>query len=211
MGRGVEENRTTKCTEARSEDTAAAGPSESEMGAEQAGDYRVIEQKLVVSVIHAGITPLFFTERLYNLISHCPNPSADIEEIEDWEVRQMLQKQRACLYNVSCSWYHDRVKKDAAWKEIAEELQLRASSAMDTATTPPPQTEDTQERRCRQRGQKRNITREKEELNLEREKIELTTRSAMMILMLYSCFETRRSLDKRCDYVPPTDAQRLWG
>ena len=23
-------------------------------------------------------------------------------------------------------------------------------------------------------------------------------------------FETRRSLDKRCDYVPPTDAQRLW-
>ncbi len=27
----------------------------------------------------------------------------------------------------------------------------------------------------------------------------------------FQCFETRRSLDKCCDYVPPTDAQRLWG
>ncbi|RXN25305.1 G2 M phase-specific E3 ubiquitin- ligase-like protein [Labeo rohita] len=58
----------------------------------QAGDYRVIGQMLAVSVIHAGITPSFFSERLYSLISHCPTPPADIEEIEDWEVRQMLQK-----------------------------------------------------------------------------------------------------------------------
>ncbi|KAL1249043.1 hypothetical protein QQF64_022361 [Cirrhinus molitorella] len=35
-----------------------------------------------------------------------------------------LWQQRACLYNVSSSCYHGHVKKDAAWKEIAEELQL---------------------------------------------------------------------------------------
>ncbi len=27
----------------------------------------------------------------------------------------------------------------------------------------------------------------------------------------FQCFETRRSLDKCCDYVPPTDSQHLWG
>ncbi len=27
----------------------------------------------------------------------------------------------------------------------------------------------------------------------------------------FQCFETRQSLDKCCDYVLPTDAQRLWG
>ncbi len=29
--------------------------------------------------------------------------------------------------------------------------------------------------------------------------------------VFFQCFETRRSLDKCCDYVPPTDAQRHWG
>lgn len=36
----------------------------------------------------------FFSERLYSLISHCPSLPVDIDEIDDWELRQMLQKVR---------------------------------------------------------------------------------------------------------------------
>jgi len=35
-----------------------------------------------------------------------------------------LWQQKPCLFDVSASCYHDRTKKDEAWKEIAEELQL---------------------------------------------------------------------------------------
>lgn len=60
----------------------------------QSGEYKVIGKMLALSIIHGGITPSFFSERLYSLISHCPSPRVDIDEVEDWELRQMIQKVR---------------------------------------------------------------------------------------------------------------------
>ncbi|XP_013861240.1 uncharacterized protein LOC106515779 isoform X2 [Austrofundulus limnaeus] len=35
-----------------------------------------------------------------------------------------LWQQRECLYNISSKDYHDRSKKESAWREISEELQI---------------------------------------------------------------------------------------
>lgn len=35
-----------------------------------------------------------------------------------------LWQERECLYNISSKDYHDRSKKESAWREISEELQL---------------------------------------------------------------------------------------
>ncbi|MDF4350755.1 hypothetical protein P3435_23840 [Vibrio parahaemolyticus] len=40
-----------------------------------------------------------------------------------------LWQQKLCLFDVFSSCYHDHEKKDAAWKETAEELQLPGEQA----------------------------------------------------------------------------------
>ncbi len=40
------------------------------------------------------------------------------------EIFVELWQQMPCLHDVTSSSYHDLVKKDLAWKEIAVELQL---------------------------------------------------------------------------------------
>ncbi len=46
-----------------------------------------------------------------------------------WTVQQEeklieLWREKECLYDVSSQLYHDRVKKEAAWREITLEIQI---------------------------------------------------------------------------------------
>ncbi|XP_072572652.1 G2/M phase-specific E3 ubiquitin-protein ligase-like isoform X2 [Paramormyrops kingsleyae] len=57
-----------------------------------AGEYRFVGQMLSVALIHGGIKPSFFSERLYCSVSSLPTPQISVEEVEDWELWEKLQK-----------------------------------------------------------------------------------------------------------------------
>ncbi|XP_028449616.1 G2/M phase-specific E3 ubiquitin-protein ligase-like isoform X2 [Perca flavescens] len=56
------------------------------------GEYKYIGEMLAFAIVHGGIRPSFFSERLYCMLAHCPTPPIKIEEVDDMEIREKLQR-----------------------------------------------------------------------------------------------------------------------
>lgn len=56
------------------------------------GEYKHVGQMLSVTLVHGGIRLFFFSERLYCCVSHRLSPQISIEEVDDWELGEKLQR-----------------------------------------------------------------------------------------------------------------------
>lgn len=56
------------------------------------GDYTNLGKMIAVALIHGEIKPLFFSQRLYNSVANLPTPPVTLEEVDDREVKEHLQK-----------------------------------------------------------------------------------------------------------------------
>ncbi|XP_047232021.1 G2/M phase-specific E3 ubiquitin-protein ligase-like [Girardinichthys multiradiatus] len=56
------------------------------------GDYRNLGQMISVALVHGGIKPLFFSRRLYHSIASRPTPPVTLEEVDDRELQEQLQR-----------------------------------------------------------------------------------------------------------------------
>lgn len=55
-------------------------------------DYSNLGKMVAVALIHGGIKPRFFSQRLYNSIANLPTPPVTVDEVDDRELREQLQK-----------------------------------------------------------------------------------------------------------------------
>ncbi|MED6278955.1 hypothetical protein CHARACLAT_029401, partial [Characodon lateralis] len=56
------------------------------------GDYRNLGQMISVALVHGGIKPLFFSWRLYHSIASRPTLPVTLEEVDDRELQEQLQR-----------------------------------------------------------------------------------------------------------------------
>ncbi|XP_046888871.1 uncharacterized protein LOC124475986 [Hypomesus transpacificus] len=56
------------------------------------GTYKIIGMILAVCLVHAGVGPCIFSERLYSHITSQPAPPEDLAEVDDHDFRSQLQK-----------------------------------------------------------------------------------------------------------------------
>lgn len=54
--------------------------------------YRLVGQMLAVCLIHGGVSPHFFSKRLFNQVCGLPPSPATIEEVVDHSLRAKLEK-----------------------------------------------------------------------------------------------------------------------
>lgn len=52
----------------------------------------ILDKLLAVALVHGGIRPSFFSERLYCSVAHCTTPPINIEEVDDLEILEKLQR-----------------------------------------------------------------------------------------------------------------------
>ena len=58
----------------------------------QTDEYRRVGQMIAVCLVHGGVLPNFFSERLYAQVCGLPTPPVSLQEIYDWEFKEKLQK-----------------------------------------------------------------------------------------------------------------------
>ncbi|KAJ8381338.1 hypothetical protein SKAU_G00021160 [Synaphobranchus kaupii] len=58
----------------------------------QTEEYHRVGQMIAVCLVHGGVLPKFFSDRLYAQVCGQPTPPVSLQEIDDWEFKEKLQK-----------------------------------------------------------------------------------------------------------------------
>ncbi len=59
--------------------------------------YTLIGKMIAVCVVHGGVGPHFFSERLFQQICGIPTSPASVDDVGDHTLREQLDKVRICL------------------------------------------------------------------------------------------------------------------